>query len=105
MGCDCNDTAEAASTGYHGPTQTLNHQDCQGVHIDLLNMFFRILDCIRKYSMYQRAGVSEQEITAALVILTNWIAVKQVDPASCQYQDKLPLIQVLVNKSVAYGQC
>lgn len=88
-----------------GPSQKLSHGTCEGITIDLLNMWNRLFGCVETHSLYVQVKITQPELQAGKALLTTWIAAKQVDPASCEHQEKLPLVQVLINRIVAYGQC
>lgn len=105
-GCySCGGTYTPLVTGNNGVTQILSHADCEGITIDLLNMFLKIAVCTITNNTFLQAGSNEAEVNSTITLLNSWIAAKQADPATCQYQEKLPLIQAVINKLVAFGQC
>lgn len=104
MSC-CGNNNEPPVTGYSGGTLVLNHSNCEGITIDLLNMWLRIITCTRDNNSLDKASVTLSEAESAIALLNTWIEAKQQDPGSCEHQEKLPVIQVIINKTVAYGQC
>jgi len=88
-----------------GNIQALSHADCAGVTIDLLNIFLRLINCVESNNLYTQVNLSIAEVTNGKTLLTAWIAAKELNPASCDHQEKLPLVQAIVNRIVAFGQC
>jgi len=78
---------------------------CEGVTIDLLNMFLRLFICVKTNNLYDLVKISQTEVSNGENILNLWIKAKELDPSTCDYQDKLFLIQELVNRIVAFGRC
>lgn len=110
MGCSgCPGNTQTINTGRTyvsgGPVQVLSHGTCEGITIDLLNMYKRLVDCVISHSLYTQVSVSQAEINQAKALLITWISAKEIDPASCEHQEKLPLLQLIINKIVAFGQC
>lgn len=109
MGCPGGCLGNNGSSGNRGYTpgniQALSHGTCEGVTIDLLNMFKRLITCVETHGIYTQVGVTIAEVGSAKVLLDSWISSKEQDPASCDHQEKLPLVQFIINKIVAYGQC
>jgi hypothetical protein len=104
--CCGNNGSVASYNGYiPGPSQVLSHADCEGVTIDLLNMWLRLIICVETNSLYTSVSITPDEVNSAKSLLATWIAAKEIDPASCDHQEKMPLIQALINKIVAFGQC
>lgn len=102
----CFENNNLAYRGYiPGNIQVLSHGDCAGVTIDLLNMYKRLIDCAVTHSLYTQIDVSQADINNAKLLLTAWITAKELDPASCEHQTQLPIVQFIINKIVAYGQC
>jgi hypothetical protein len=104
-GCLKNESFNGYNGYTPGPTQKLSHGSCEGVTIDLLRMWQRLFGCVENHSLYTQVKITEAELGAGKILLNSWIAAKELDPASCEHQEKLPLIQVLINRIVAYGQC
>lgn len=97
----------SASNNYipNGITKTLSHGECAGITIDLLTMFLNLVKCLQRHGSYAEVTVSETEAASTKTILETWIIAKELDPTTCEYQEKLPLIQAVITKIVAYGRC
>lgn len=109
MACSgCGNASLNSYSGYipgPGEVKRLSHGSCEGVTIDLLNMWNRLFGCVETNSLYTQVKITQAELAAGKSLLSAWIAAKQIDPASCDHQEKLSLVQVLINRIVAYGQC
>lgn len=104
--CGANDTYLPPGTGVMASGQMIiSHGDCEGITTDLLNMFLRLIQCVRNHNIYSLVDVTRIEVDAFESTLIDWIAKKQVDPATCEYQEKLPLLQAIINRIVTFGQC
>lgn len=88
-----------------GGNASISHADCEGVTIDLLTMFLNLIQCVRIHKIYNQVNVTNSEIQAFEESLIDWIAKKQVDPATCEHHEKLPLLQSIINRIVTFGQC
>lgn len=106
MGCCGNGGSNVSYNGYiPGPSNKLSHSECEGVTIDLLNMWLRLITCVETHNLYTSVSITQNEVQSGKTLLATWIAAKEIDPASCEHQEKMPLIQALINKIVAFGQC
>lgn len=83
----------------------LNHANCADVTIGLLTVYLSLLECVQTFSLYLIIQETETTVADAKTLLYSWIALKQADPASCEYREKLPIVQAIVNKVVKYGRC
>jgi hypothetical protein len=111
MGCPggCNqEKAISPNYGRYTPIDgvpSLSHGDCEGIGIGLLSMFMRLMKCVQQHNIYTQVKVSQAEVESGISMLTVWIAAKEQDPATCEHQEKLPLIQNIAQRIVQYGQC
>lgn len=109
MGCPGGCAGSNNNSGNRGYTpgniQALSHGTCEGVTIDLLNMFKRLITCVDTHNIHAQVGITVGEAGNAKALLDAWITAKEQNPASCDHQEKLPLVQFIINKIVAYGQC
>lgn len=106
MGC-CNGNNNITSTPslYGALTPALSHANCEDITIGLLTTFLTLVKCVQEHSLYEIIGEDQGNIISTKELLENWIALKAVDPTSCKYQTKLPLVQSVINKIVKFGRC
>lgn len=108
MGCwSCGDgnSNKPSVTGFIPGTKSmvLSHGQCEGVTIDLLSMYLRMFECIKKTNRQDKIQATKNEILNFEGKLKMWIAAKEVEPKTCEYMENLPLIQSMVNRIVSKG--
>lgn len=101
----CGNNQISLATGSQEGIQVLNHNDCEGITTDLLIMFIGIIECTRSSGRLQQAAITAEDANNTIELLKKWIEVKQQDPGTCEYQDKLPIVQAIVQKAILTGTC
>lgn len=102
MAC-CGQTTQ--TTVYANRASQLSHANCKDVTIGLLNVFLGLVNCVIQHDLYTIVQEQPNTLSDLKVLLEAWITAKQADPMTCEFHDKLPIAQAIVNKIVRYGRC
>jgi len=101
MGC-C-----TGSKNYHSPNMplggTFNLNQCEGVRVELLNEWLYKLKRVKQFSSWVQAGIEEAELIDRINVLEQWIVVKKIDSATCEYFDQLKSFQTMIVKIIKSG--
>lgn len=100
--CGCEQTRRELSELSSAP---LDHNKCGGITLDLLQRYLRPVQCYLQYSLWQKIGLSEEELKNIQSYLELYIAAKRADPETCQYKEQLPATQNIVNRIISHGIC
>lgn len=104
--CGANQTyASPVNGAMIGGSLSISHADCEGITIDLLNMFLKLIRCVKIHNVYSQIDVTISEVASFDNVLVDWIEKKKIDPATCEHLEMLPLLQTVINRIVTFGQC
>lgn len=104
--CDCaNQGGSSMRINSDGTVQVLNHSDCGGITVDLLDMFLHVIQCTKDTNRLEMAGITETDADSTILLLGDWISKKIEDPGTCEYQEKLPVVQEIIQKAIITGIC
>lgn len=106
--CDCDKSYHPNSRILQSGTSAVtvvNHSTCSGILISLLRSWKTLVSCTLENNLTAYMGLNKTEVENANSILDQWIIAKTNDPDTCEFRDKLPVIQIIVTQIVSKGKC
>jgi hypothetical protein len=71
----------------------------------MLDMFLGIITCTKLTNRLALAQITEAEADSTIALLSTWRAIKQDNPEACDHQEKLPIVQAVIQKAIMTGTC
>lgn len=101
--CGCGGSVTQGTATYS--TETLDHNYCSGITVDLLRMYQRPIQCCLNNKLWNVIGYAIETLQQYNNLLETIIAAKIADPNSCEGLDQLEPIQELSNIFIKKRLC